>query len=350
MDARISLLFSILKFLIILILSMCAGLIPQIHEKKISVSYLIQGFVYGQVILWGLFQIMAVPMIQLKLPFDVLYYSFLAVLSVVGVGSLYFLRKAKGRTYGGLPRIRFPMQYILILTLILIFVQMMIYVLYMHLDDDDARWMAEAGDAIEKGVMYLYNPATGEYLGGFAGELKKDVLSPMSMYIAVVSRFCGFRPAELAHTYYAPVLLVTSYCIYGLIGALLFEKNSERIVFLFSVAIINLFFSGPVPYQQSAFTLVRIWQGKAIVASIIIPLIMYLFLRIQKFDEWGDWLMLTAVALASCLLSGMGIVIGAICQGIYGIYSILTGKFKGLPYLLLALLIYGLFGILYMVS
>ena len=59
--------------------------------------------------------------------------------------------------------------------------QMCVYIFGMHLDEDDARWIAEANDALVKNKMLLHNPATGEYIGRFVGEMIKDVFSPWSI-------------------------------------------------------------------------------------------------------------------------------------------------------------------------
>ena len=70
------------------------------------------------------------------------------------------------------------------------------------------------------------------------------------------------------------------------------------------VAVINLFMAGNV-YTQSVFTLTRIWQGKAIVAAVIIPLFLLLLLKIQKEDTVTNWLWLVCGGTAACLFSGI---------------------------------------------
>ena len=214
----------------------------------------------------------------------------------------------------------------------------------MHLDEDDARWIAEANDALVKNRMMLYNPATGEYLGRFVGEMIKDVFSPWSMYLAVLSRWTGIKAVVIAHTVYPPVLLGLSYFAYYEIGAQLFadvdtegqsrNRVSERGIFLLMVSVINLFLAGNV-YTQPVFALTRIWQGKAVVASVGIPAILAISLRLQKsrydientnkneaFGSISDWLLLIAVGVGSCLFSGMGIAIGLLMISVYGFYVV----------------------------
>lgn len=228
----------------------------------------------------------------------------------------------------------------LIIAFLIIGYQMSIYVFKMHLDEDDARWIAEANDALVKNRMLLHNPATGEYIGRFVGEMVKDVFSPWPMYLAWLSRMTTIRAVVIAHTVYPPILLGLSYAAYYEIGSQLFKGKHERGIFLLMVAVINLFMAGNV-YTQSVFTLTRIWQGKAVVAAVMIPSIMMAVLRIQdedskKRDESGipnrssqirvaDWLLLFTTGAACCLFSGMGIAIGLIMIAVYGAYVVVKG-------------------------
>ena len=306
------------------------------RRKTVGSAYL-----YGQVILWALFQAIAVPMIHLRLPFSALWISFSVIAAVLVV--LGFCRKVK-------PEIRFQKpwyQYIpLILALLVIMGQMGMYIFGMHLDEDDARWIAEANDALTKNMMYLHNPATGEYIGRFVGDMQKDIFSPWGMYIAVISRVTFIRPAVIAHTIYAPILLVLSYLIYDQIGKRLFKGKMEQGIFLLMVSVICLFMAGNV-YTQAVFALTRIWQGKAVVAAVMIPLFLLLLLQIEDEDTSGDWLWLAAGGCACCLFSGMGIAISLIMIAVYGTYAVICKRFRRIPYLLAAMLPPVLFGFFY---
>ena len=306
------------------------------RRKTVGGAYL-----YGQVSLWALFQIVAVPMIHLRLPFSALWISFSVI--AAGLVVLGFCRRVN-------PGIRFQnpwYQYIpFILALLVILGQMGMYIFGMHLDEDDARWIAEANDALTKNMMYLHNPATGEYLGRFVGDLQKDVFSPWGMYIAVISRVTFIRPAVIAHTIYAPILLMLSYLVYDQIGKRLFKGTMERGIFLLMIAVVCLFMAGNV-YTQAVFALTRIWQGKAVVAAVMIPLFLLLLLQIEDEDMHENWLWLATGGCACCLFSGMGIAISLIMIAVYGTYAVICKRFRRIPYLLVALLPSVLFGFFY---
>lgn len=296
-------------------------------------------YVYGQVLLWALFQLVSVPYIYFRCPFSWLFYIYLIAVVFTSVYGLIKIKRIKKIIK---PRISI----FLILAIILIIAQMAVYIGGMHLDEDDARWIAEANDALSKNTMFLHNPANGEYLGRFTGEMRKDVFSPWPMYIAFLTKVTMLRPAIIAHSIYAPVLLMISYMIYYQIGLNLFKHRTEVGSFLFLAAVINLFFAGNV-YTQSVFSLTRIWQGKAVVAAVVIPLFLLLLINIEKNDNVSNWIMLFLATTASCLFSGMGIAISLILCTAYGGYAFICKRFKRLPFLLLAMLPPIIYGLLY---
>lgn len=311
------------------------------RSKSFSLTYL-----SGQLLLWAAFQLAAVPAVYYRAEFSTLFWIYTGiVVALTGFGVYSWIHsRQSSRTVVQKRRRRKQwfrrLSPFLLIALVIICYQMCVYIFKMHLDEDDARWIAEANDALVKNKMLLHNPATGEYIGRFVGEMVKDVFSPWSMYLAWLSRMTTIRAVVIAHTVYPPILLGLSYCAYYEIGSQLFTKKHERGIFLLMVSVINLFMAGNV-YTQSVFTLTRIWQGKAVVAAVMIPSIMMAILRIQgedrkKRDGSGtsnrsnkirvaDWLLLFITGAACCLFSGMGIAIGLIMIFVYGAYVVVKG-------------------------
>ena len=309
-------------------------LIPFIVGALLTEDAPICAYIDGQLILWALFQVIAVPAIQLRLSFNALFGIYVPCVAVCVILGLIKLSKSPKSDRPKLRSIiehRQPIDMVMLLAVCLIAVQVGMYICGQHLDEDDARWMAEANDALSKGKMYLYNPATGDYIGTYRGEMVKDVYSPWAMYIAVISRVTMIRPVVMAHTIYAPVLLILSYMVYQRLSGQLFKGAIERHIFVLSVAVINLFFAGN-PYTQSVFTLTRIWQGKAVVAAVIIPLIYSIYLAIENEDTTRNWIRLALCGCAACLFSGMGISIALIMIGVLGLYSVVRGRWRRIGY------------------
>ncbi len=302
---------NVLLTALVLFLPFCVGCL--FKHKSISFTYL-----SGQLVLWAAFQVAAVPCVYFRASFTLLFWIFTgiaAVLTFFGIRSGLKIRFEK-------PEISI----FLVAALLVIAFQCGVYIFGMHLDEDDARWLAEANDALVKDRMLLHNPATGEYIGRFVGEMVKDVYSPWPFYISWMSRMTAVRAAVIAHTVYPPVLLLLSYAAYYELGRQLFKGKSERGIFLLMVAVINLFMAGNV-YTQSVFTLTRIWQGKAVVAAVMIPLFLTLAVKLQgeNEDTVSNWILLGVSGCAACLFSGMGIAIGLLMIAIYGAYVVVRG-------------------------
>ena len=302
---------------------------------------ILETYLFGQILVWAIFQLMAVPMILLHIPFMGLFIPFSLVIVGLGIWGIVKISKKEYDLSFDIKTFNFFMAP----ALLVIAFQAGMYFFGQHLDEDDARWIAEASDAIVKNKMLLHNAATGEYIGTFKGEMAKDVFSPWSMYIATLSQTTFIRPATMAHTFYPPILLGLVYVVYYLIGKNLFEKKFEQGAFLLMVSIIMMFFSGN-RYTQAMFTLTRIWQGKAMVAGLVIPLFLLVLLQIEKEDTKGNWFLLIISSITGCLFSGMGIAISFILAGVYGLYALVFKRFKRIGFYLAALFFPALYGVL----
>lgn len=290
-----------------------------------GITETLKSWVFGNILLYAIFQIIAVPMILLRLSFSILFWSYVGIVLTVFWAGLRRIKRIKISK----PKLSTTTICLFLIIALIIAYQCGIYIFGMHLDEDDARWIAEANDAIETGDMLTRSHHTGEYIGKYT-ELA-DVISPWSMIAAVISVMIRSKPSVFLHTIYPPIALLLVYGIYYLISESLFKKQITRFAFVLFVGIIMMFFSGTV-YTQSTFTLVRIWQGKASVAGIIIPLLFYLFISINIQDRIESWIKVILVGIAACLMSGMGVMIGLVMIAVYGFMTILLyQKWKKIP-------------------
>ncbi len=323
------------------------------HKKDRTITWgtLLKSYLYGQFLMWAVFQILAVPMILLKTSFILLVISFSILMAVaVTIGIIRIFKSPK------IFKIKIPIAPVIwimfIVTIILISFQAYKYISSMHIDQDDARYIAEANDAFYYNKMLLYQPETGEYVGNFSRVPIRDVYSPWPMYLAALSKLTVTIPPALAHTYYAPILLVISYLAYACMGARLFKGTSERVIFLFLVAVIHLYFAGPAINEGAppVHTITRIWQGKGVVEAVAIPAIIYQLLTIQEDNSPANWIILTVMCCGSCLLSGLGVVLPLILIGVFGIYIICCRRFKSFLWFALSIAPAGIFEVIYFLN
>lgn len=214
--------------------------------------------------------------------------------------------------------------------LVLIFVQAFVAGVFQHIDDDDSRFVVEQVMAVEQGTMYTHNPVTGDVSYWDMGEVRKDMVSPWAMLVAFWCKISGIAPAILSHKYLPFYMILLCYAVYALIGMNLFKNDREKVcTFLIFASALNIFgyFS---THTVSAVMLLRIWQGKALVGALLVPVMFYIVFEIMSKDRGKMWYFLgAAVSTAAALASGSGITIIPVVIGISGIAEFIhTRKVK----------------------
>lgn len=207
-----------------------------------------------------------------------------------------------------------------VLAAVLILLQAYIPARYEHRDDDDSRFVAEEVSAVVHDTMYVDSPITADYMYWNEGEVRKDLTSPWAMYIAMNCKISNIPPAVLSHTYLPFFLVLICYAVYLLIGKALLNGNMEKTyLFLIFLSVINIW-GYTSTHTLASMLLLRIWQGKAVCASLMLPVFFYVMYQIlQKKYKKGWVAFLYVLSIASCLLSGIGIVTAPIVLFIYGV-------------------------------
>ncbi|MDO5422587.1 MAG: DUF6077 domain-containing protein [Eubacteriales bacterium] len=272
----------------------------------------ISRYVYGMLGMMAVFQIACVPLVltHRALHEAVILWHILLVLSGI------FLWKGKKKPQG-VKRIRrkkwtVEEGVLLAAVLALLAVQCAAYVFGTHIDDDDARYVANAVAAYETDTMYYYHPNTGEPMDYFMGEIGKETTSPMMMFYAAVSFLVRVHPTILIHTVWAVVWLLVSYGVYWMISGCFYPENRRnRLVFLIFAMVLQIFGNTSI-YTSQTFLLTRLWQGKALVPAVFAPFFLHLFLRRFGGTKEAWYRDLVLANLAACLCSGMGVYLSAV--------------------------------------
>ena len=128
-----------------------------------------------------------------------------------------------------------------------------------------------------------------------------------------MSSLCGFHPAIVAHMIFPAVFIFMAYVVLYQYAKKWFpeQKNAREIFMIFCAVLI--WFSGYSIYNSENFQMIRIWQGKACLASVFLPLLLYLgcCIILEKQREY-TWLLLLMADISCCLLSSMGIILACI--------------------------------------
>lgn len=282
---------------------------------------LLSSWVLGFATILAVGQIVLVPLVALQQTLSTALTVWKAALQILAVGSFVFLLRGKGCREQTKHKYSNRWTYVFgVFAVILILMQAYIPAHYEHGDDDDSRFIAEQVSAVEHDTMYQESPIVAEYMYWNEGEVRKDLTSPWAMFMAIVSKLSGIAPAVLSHTYAPFFLTLLCYAVYALMGQALLGDDWEK-TFLFLIFLSVLHLSGYTStHTLASMLLLRIWQGKALCAGFMIPLMLYLFYQIMQKDYNRRWLILLyVVSTGACLLSGIGIVIMPIMLFLYGV-------------------------------
>lgn len=310
------------------------------HTKVDNVIF---RYIFGNVTMWAIFEIIGVTLILMKKSFMIAVYTWCVAIIILILYDVFrlirnFINKPqshklikKSRTnkiylfFSSKDNLMFVV--VVIIMFLIIGYQCFNYVVGIHLDKDDSRFVVNAVEAYDNNVMLLNNPCTGESENTWIGELSKDVTSPWMIYVAMISKIVHIHPTIMAHTILPLFLLIMAYGIYWIFAKRLFGKKDilSAGIFVIIVAVINMFFNASV-YTESTFLLTRVWQGKAIVAGIMIPVLMYVLYSIHQHASKGKIALLAITNLAICLLSGTGLIIGVFLTIIYGCWYMVLSR------------------------
>lgn len=299
----------ILLILFCIIVPYFVGLLLTIKILKNKDSFALN-IVCGYIVYFAVLEIITLLCFKIETSLNFLIILFVFLFLGLTVYSIFLNRKRVAMIFND--RVYYVKKHkfnlILIIAVVIILAQTYLVSTRQHIDDDDAYYIGVAETAVSTNSIMKYDA----YTGNETTTSSRYVLSPFPIYHAIMGKLVGVKPVEYAHTLYPIFMIPLGYMVTYLIATVFFEKERKlRGYFLLIIAIINTFSNYSV-YSKETFFMFRIWQGKAMLCSIIIPAIMYFTLSIKGRIKLFEWLMLLCVMISVCFVSSMGIILGAI--------------------------------------
>lgn len=295
-------------------------------------------FCLGYILMWAVFQLIAVPVIikegwfrQIELIFEMVCLT----LTIAGLLLLFLQWKdglwkrilSRGRAFLKMVKRReniVPMLLWAVFVAGLLFQMLQAYRLA-YADGDDAFYIPISLDASQSGALYTRIPYTG-----YLTELDmRHALAPFPVWVGFIAAKCRVNAAVAAHSLMPLVLIPVTYVLYLEIGKLLCSgmesgedqkggmwKGARLPSFMIFVTLLQIFGNYSI-YPASTFLLTRTRQGKAALGNVILPFfILLLYKTAEEVKERGRaraqnvlWLM--AAMTAGCLCSTMS---GLLCS------------------------------------
>lgn len=348
---------SIGMIILYLFLFLAFGSLVTSRMKKCKYSFTLSVFV-GMLLYYSVFQLLAVPVTLLKQPLSLLSALWGGTAAIVTVVSIILNRKlwySEAKKLVSLP----GKKKLLLCVPVVITVGLAAYVSLRQIYYlDAAYYVGNVTTSVFTNTINRYDPYTGNPLEVFA---IRYLFSNYHIQDAVVCQITGIHPLVETKTIMAAVVMIVSNIVVWQICGLFYKEDTGSKVLMFTFASVISLFSVTyyITYSNSSFLLLRTYEGKNVLASILAPGLVLLFGRIVQMPEQrGNWILLfllsfagpvlstssatlLPVGLSACLLPYMiwkkraGILVPYICcvlpsVVVFGIYFLST---KGLFYI-----------------
>lgn len=297
----------------LLVFSMfCMGSYVTGFSKDLKFSFgrtLISGFIAY----FFLFEFFAFPMMVMKQPLSSLTILWCMVLLVLMAVACFRFGKIWIRQWKENKHRRYsPFFYLMLL---LIAGQCLFVALWTDNSPDAAYYVANVSANVATNTINIYEPFTGTMQEQF---YVRYLFGLYPVHNAVVSQAFKVHPLLLTKTVMSVFTILMSYLIYAQIGKKLFPEKRENVwKLLCFLSVIQFFFH--TIYSNSSFLLTRGYEGKAMLANLVLPSVLYFGICLyEKIDDKAVWLMLfcAGVAGVDISMSGMSIVpvaVSAVC-------------------------------------
>lgn len=274
------------------------------RKRKVTTA---EAYIWGNIILWTIFQILCVSMGCLKISFTILTIVFSGVVLLLWLISLQLNLKydrIKKKAWKSIEKIKqIPMGVWVVITLVLIqVVSAVCGMSYSGATGDDAAYIAISLDAVERDKIGTIN----YYTGLPTGVPLKILLTSWNYYISFLSKISGIHVAVIAHTFLPLILVPMAYIVYYLLAKELFGDDKKKVaVFLIALNLLIIF--GAYSWYTMTFRLdVCVWQGKAVMAIIMLPFLFYYILKTTVYRK-QEFVCLLLIMIATCAMSLMGV-------------------------------------------
>ena len=301
-------------------------LINSIMEKEnrsIGVTY-ISGFL----VLLAVFQLLAVPIVffdSFGFPKIVKIFTVLVtLLTGSGILSALHLWRREGCVFQERVMLKRKGKIEIIqwlLVFILLVFQLVMAVTHASFDGDDAYYVVHSLVTDETDTLYRILPYTG-----FSTSLDmRHAMAVFPIWIAYLARMSGIHATIVSHSILPLVLIPLTYLIYYEIGKVLFREKEEQLpTYMIYICLLQIFGNVSI-YTNATFLLMRTWQGKSMLANVVIPAIFMVVLWLfegepsKRGKRNSLWFLLFFINVVAAMMSTASVFLNTMLIGIMGL-------------------------------
>lgn len=262
--------------------------------------------IFGFFVYFGLFQLVALPLIFMQRPFHELVILWLVVAAVVNILALLLTRKELGGLFwGGITGLWRNKGILLAAVALLIAFCCWFQATQQYFGWDTTYYIGTVDTTVCTDTMYVYN--------GSSGAIEKALdfryaLSAFYMHSAILCKLTGLG-GMLVQKYVLGTLCILMHGgILFAMGRRLFAETKKALFMVGLAFVMHLGFH--TGFAASDFLLIRGYEAKGFCANVVIPAVLYAVLCLWKdWDKREHWFLAFMVCFSSIPVSMSSLVI-----------------------------------------
>ena len=320
---------------------LCTGLLyGGFMGRKRSIT---QMYTAGFLTCWAMFQLASVPILireahgmQYLVPVITVLYSLLALAGLVRTVFLWTKKKMTIWQLLGLDgwenirRSSWMCRGFWVIALGLVVLQVYMAFTCAMFDGDDAYYVVQSVLADETGTLNRILP----YTGLSTGLDIRHSLATLPLWIAYLARMTGIHATIVAHSLLPLVLIPLTYVCFYHIARRLPGMDGEKLPLFLALTSILQIWGNTSSYTSATFFLMRTWQGKSVLANMILLNVIWLLLEIfsdkEQKNRKGFWVLLAVNNICAAMMTSMGAFLAALLIALIGLTAAIRYKKPGL--------------------
>lgn len=283
-----------------------------------------------------LFGIIAIPMILTLCSLSVLTCTITVISVIILAAGILLLFKNRRTLSPMLKKSTKGHSYMFLPLLFMLFIQQLTVFNHIDWSADACYYIGKVSTDVYTNTMGQYDPYTGAALSALDS---RRLFACFQEYNAAITQLFHIHPLKQAKLVMPQLLILLTSITYYHIGLELFQKNKKKAdLFVCFVILLDLF-SNTI-YTNATFLMTRTYEGKSILANLIIPGLFYCFLLMWKKEKHRlCTLLILLLSYSSCIFTSssmmivpVGLTAGMIPQ------IIKERKWKELPFYFICIL------------
>lgn len=233
-----------------------------------------------------------------------------------------FSKRTKWKQRGKFEKIQW------VLVFLIIVFQIVMAVTHSSFDGDDAYYVVQSVITDETNTLYRILPYTGL---GTSLDMRHS-MAVFPLWIAYIARMTGIHATVVSHTVLPVFLIPLTYMIYYEIGKKLFKEKKEQLpTYMIFVCMLQIFGNVSI-YNNATFFLMRTWQGKSMLANVVIPSVFMILLWIfegepeKRSKKGGMWILLLLINIVAAMMSTSSVFLNTLLIAVMAVVFAIQEK------------------------